>query len=343
MNTFAVRAGLTALAVVLALSVGGVAVAQDETRNGDDAFAPYVHPQLRVPVGDRRFHLICMGAGSPTVVLSAGLGDWSDAWRFVQPVIAKRTKVCTWDRAGHGFSDGSPEPQDVTHTESDLEHALAGANVSGPLVMVAHSSGSFETLLFADRHPGRVIGMVLVDPAYPDMEARLRRAGPAVMAFSAASDEKFFSSIENCIAALESGTGRSSPATCIALRSGYPEALKSSLLSSTMDPAYWRTYLSTFHLEDVDSKFMINSKRGYGNIPIVVLGSGILTLPDAPSDVQHQLPSIKAELERGHRALTKLSSRASYIAVPDSDHGIQIEKPEVVISAINEVLNKIAP
>jgi len=74
------------------------------------------HHQSRLP-----------GQGSPTVILSAGLGGWSFDWGLVQPALAKRTRVCAWDRAGYGFSSPSPEPQDILHTVSDLERALQGA------------------------------------------------------------------------------------------------------------------------------------------------------------------------------------------------------------------------
>src|ERR1700754_3189731 len=132
--------------------------AQPRHTESDAPFAPYAQPQQRVAVAPGRFiHVLCMGQGSPTVILSAGADGWAADWRLVQPEIAKTTRVCGWDRAGHGFSSGSPEPQDIIHTEADLEKALAGAGVTGPLVMVAHSLGAFETLLFADRRPDRVV------------------------------------------------------------------------------------------------------------------------------------------------------------------------------------------
>ena len=121
-----------------------------------------------------------MGRGAPTVILSGGADGWAADWRLVQPEIAKTTRVCAWDRAGHGFSSGSPEPQDVVHTEADMERALAGAGITGPLLLVAHSRGAFETMIYADRHPHWVAGLVFVDPSTPDQEAQFAAAGPAL-------------------------------------------------------------------------------------------------------------------------------------------------------------------
>lgn len=74
----------------------------------------------------RTINLVCLGHGSPTVILTAGLGNWSLAWERVQRPLAKRTRVCAWDRAGYGFSSPSPESQDIVHTTEDLERALTG-------------------------------------------------------------------------------------------------------------------------------------------------------------------------------------------------------------------------
>ncbi|RPJ49774.1 MAG: hypothetical protein EHM21_06320, partial [Chloroflexi bacterium] len=73
----------------------------------------YPPPGQRVDVGGHRLHIHCTGAGSPTVVIDAGLGDWSTGWGFVQPEVAKTTRVCTYDRAGWAWSDPGPLPRDA--------------------------------------------------------------------------------------------------------------------------------------------------------------------------------------------------------------------------------------
>src|SRR6476619_3170065 len=71
---------------------------------------PYLAPQRLVRVGEgRTINLICLGSGSPTVLLTAGLGSWSVVWRWVQPTLARSTRVCAWDPAGFGFSSPSSE------------------------------------------------------------------------------------------------------------------------------------------------------------------------------------------------------------------------------------------
>ena len=286
----------------------------------------------------RRINLVCMGQGSPTVILSAGAAAWSISWYKVQPAVARTTRVCSWDRAGNGFSDASPEPQDIVHIEADLEQALQAGGVTGPLVLVGHSQGGLESLLFADRNPGRTKGLVLVDPANPDQQERLHRAAPNLMAYSDRSDLKGFASVRQCVDALKAKPQGDTPPPCAAQRAGYPKPIREALSAWTRDPAYWRTYLSDFEQRDRNAKLAINPRRNYGTTPMVVLGSGVLAIPGAPPDVLKEIPAVQAEIERGHRDLAALSSRASYVRVPDSGHAIMLQKPGVVIEAIERVV-----
>ena len=151
----------------------------------DGTLVPYASTEdsVRLPDG-RALHLVCSGEGRPSVILLAGVTDWSIAWNLVQPAVAAQTRVCAWDRAGLGLSDPPAEPQMVDATTADLEAALAAARIEGPYVLVGHSVGAYESLLFADRRPSQVAGMVLVDPQYPDEVRLMSRATPATTKFT---------------------------------------------------------------------------------------------------------------------------------------------------------------
>src|SRR5580658_7163606 len=88
------------VAVVISLSLSAPAAEQVNFDPG-----PYLHAQRLVDIGGRRLNLYCTGTSSPTVVLDAGLGGSTAVWRHVQPVLARTTRVCSYDRAGMGFSD----------------------------------------------------------------------------------------------------------------------------------------------------------------------------------------------------------------------------------------------
>jgi pimeloyl-ACP methyl ester carboxylesterase len=130
--------------------------------------ARYLQPQKLVEVEPgRRINLLCMGHGSPAVLLDSGLGDSSSSWREVQAELSKRTRVCSFDRAGYGFSDPANKPATAQAAVDDMSALMDQASLGTKIILVAHSLGGMHALLFAFEKPQRVAGMVLVDPAYP--------------------------------------------------------------------------------------------------------------------------------------------------------------------------------
>src|SRR6478752_6962538 len=92
----------------------------------------YPPPGQMVDVGGYRLHINCTGEGSPTVVIESGWGDMSAAWGWVQPEVAKTTRVCTYDRAGMGWNEASPEPRVAREYAKELHTLLANAHETGP-------------------------------------------------------------------------------------------------------------------------------------------------------------------------------------------------------------------
>src|SRR5215831_15296348 len=125
----------------------------------------YAKPQHLVTLPDgRKMNILCTGSGSPTVLLEAGFlyNNW--VWTPVQRRVAQSNRVCSYDRAGYGFSDFSKEPRTPANIASDLTSLLELADVKGPYVMVGHSAGGMHARAFTDMHRKEVVGMVLVDP-----------------------------------------------------------------------------------------------------------------------------------------------------------------------------------
>jgi pimeloyl-ACP methyl ester carboxylesterase len=127
----------------------------------------YLPPGQLVDVGGYRLHINCTGTGSPTVVIEAGLGDWSTGWDVVQQGVATATRVCTYDRAGWGWSEAGPLPRDAAQFANELHTLLQNANIPGPYVMVGHSLGGFAVRVFAHEYASEVVGVVLIDSMSP--------------------------------------------------------------------------------------------------------------------------------------------------------------------------------
>lgn len=117
-----------------------------------------------------RVHMDCTGTGSPTLVLESGWGSEWLVWSKVQPTLSQVTRVCSYDRAGYGFSDPRPAPRDADHVATELHSLLLQANVTGPIVLVGHSLGGVFIREYATRYPQGVVGLVFVDAVTPTWE-----------------------------------------------------------------------------------------------------------------------------------------------------------------------------
>jgi pimeloyl-ACP methyl ester carboxylesterase len=169
-----------ALFVLALLAAGGVyeTVVEATASNAPRAGRTYL-------VNGHRLYLNCVGAGAPTVVLVNGLGERTPSWAWVQRTVSASTRVCTYDRAGEGWSAGASHAQDGAELTSDLHALLRAAHIPGPYVLAGHSVGGTYALLYAARYPEQVAGLALIDsatpyqfelPDYPGFYAMWRRA-----------------------------------------------------------------------------------------------------------------------------------------------------------------------
>lgn len=122
----------------------------------------------KVDVGDRQIYYTCFGEGSPSVVLDSGYAVDSKYWKSVMQGMAPHTRICAYDRAGLGKSDPAPKPRSSLEMTTDLYNLLINAGIEGPYILVGHSAGGLNVLVYANQYPQNVVGIVLVDPSIPD-------------------------------------------------------------------------------------------------------------------------------------------------------------------------------
>src|SRR5215216_3814095 len=156
-------AGLLTLAVIGAIYQAIATVIDQRT---------YPPPGDLVDVGDHSLHINCVGEGSPTVILEAANLGMSAHWVRVQQQLAQTTRVCSYDRAGMGWSERGPEPRDARQVSGELHTLLKGAGTEGPYVLVGHSYGGLYARMYAARYSEEVAGVVLVDSSHPEQFTR---------------------------------------------------------------------------------------------------------------------------------------------------------------------------
>jgi len=135
-----------------------------------------VENRAPIDLGGYRVHLRRQGVGAPAVVMEAAIWDIALTWALVQPEVAAFTHAVTYDRAGLGQSDASPRPRTGDVLVDELRALLHAAGVPAPYVLVGHSFSGLLVRLFAYHYPREVAGLVLIDPAHEDQDARFPAA-----------------------------------------------------------------------------------------------------------------------------------------------------------------------
>jgi pimeloyl-ACP methyl ester carboxylesterase len=252
----------------------------------------------KVEVDGRMLAVHCSGSGSPTVVLEAGLGSSSATWSGIRPLVAKRTRVCTYDRLGDGESDAVPagKVQTVDDQVNTLAGVLDAAGIEGPYVLVGHSWGGAIVQRFASEHRSDVAGIVLDDPSQGDATQRwLAMLPPAPK-----SGLDPFREIRNAI-------------------------------ENTNDPRS-----NPEHLAWLASIPALHRVKSLGSIPLVVLTAGTSDVATALQP-PYSGRAYRIWLD-GHSQLAALSSDSVHAIAETSAHYIHEDQPAVVLAAMRAVI-----
>jgi pimeloyl-ACP methyl ester carboxylesterase len=123
----------------------------------------FQRPGGLVDAGGHQLHIYCVGHGSPVVILEAAMGSMSAAWAWIQPEVAMSTRVCSYDRAGLGWSEAGNSRYVPSNVPEELRILLDRANEIGPIVLVGHEGGALFARMYAARFAGDTAALVLID------------------------------------------------------------------------------------------------------------------------------------------------------------------------------------
>jgi len=291
-----------------------------------------------VQAGQVKLNLNCGGAGSPTVILESGGGMSSIGWINIQPEIAKFTRVCSYDRAGYGWSEPGPEPRTSLQIAHELKLLLDTAGEKGPYVMVGPSLGGIYVRVYAGLYPADVAGVVLVDATHEDQLDRIDAIFPPGKEHRKQSQERAAKlnriltplTIHLGIERFETAVGRDTPPFL-------SQAFMEEFLYLEQQTKF-RNALASEMKALPQSLPQARSAGNLGDRPLIVLTAGKMNFvpePGLTKEVEDQLRNLWIHVLQVEEA--SLSTRGKQIIVPDSTHTIQFERPDAVISAIHEV------
>jgi pimeloyl-ACP methyl ester carboxylesterase len=307
----------------------------------------YAKPGRLVRVeGRRRLNLLCVGKGSPVVVLESGAPVGAVAWRKVQGQIGQFTRACAYDRAGYGWSDPLTRTAHAENIEDDLHRLLLSAGITRPVVLVGHSAGGLYVQMYATDHPDAVAGVVLVDPTTRD---EFRMVWDVLTeeerAETLAEFPTRFAARKSCVERARTGDlATSSKAGCRYPPTGDP-ALDAELRRQYALPKQQEAALSeitNFQPGRPDGSGSVTMEQAIakpfrlGDKPLIMLRSSAGRVP--PGERGERL---KAASWADTQRVLSASPQARYVTVEGSGHVIQDDKPEVVIAAVREVVERV--
>ncbi|HJR51617.1 MAG TPA: alpha/beta hydrolase [Gemmatimonadales bacterium] len=296
------RALIGLAAVVAVAAVAGATYQWVATRRDLAAHPP---PGRLVDVGGHRLHIWCTGSGSPAVILESGLGGSSAGWGFVQPEVATFTRVCSYDRAGLGYSDPGPAPRTTDRIVRELARLLDGTGVGGPLVLVGASIGGFTVRVFASQYTERVAGLVLVDASHEDQGVEVPAVAPFVPLLSSIGAFRLL------------GVSFGLPPESLA-----PSVRAAARATAFRATAYQATANEGMHL--AESAAQVRASRRKLAIPVVVVTAG--------RDADPAWRSLQ-------RDQVGLSERGCQVIAEQSGHAVALGQPQLVVDVIRAVVD----
>lgn len=271
-------------------------------------------PGKLVDIGGYRLHIYCVGEGVPSIIFDSGVGGFSLEWSRVQNVLARRTRVCSYDRAGYGWSDLGPLPRTSERITRELHTLLERAGVAGPYIIAGHSFGGYNAQLFARNYPDLTAGLVLIDSSHPEQIERLPGPKPGT-------------------------TKRVRPGSNSYVVSwffphpNFPDEnalMAQRIMQSWRHKMTWREEMMVFSV----SAKQVKASRPMPEVPILVLTRGRSFWPGYSNGDETERVWMELQDE-----LSQLGTNPVHLIAERSGHVIHLDQPGIVITAMQTMLN----
>ncbi len=258
-----------------------------------------------VDIGTHSLFIHCAGTGRPTIVIDTGVGETYESWESLIDTLSLETRVCAYDRAGYGQSEPGPMPRNSQRAADELHLLLANSGEESPFLLVGHSLGALNLQVYAQKYPGEVYGLVLLDPS--PLTWMLGERFPELR-------ELF---IEETIAMREASDAMSN--------SSDPDVMAQAAFMNAVASEF-----EEFFGQTAREVAKINS---FNKLPLVVIGA---TEPDPGFGERGE--AFRQFWNEENQELADKSEKGKFILASRSSHHIHLDAPQVVIDAIHEMI-----
>ncbi len=260
------------------------------------------------------------------MVIDAGAGVWSIQWSKIQRVLSADARICTYDRAGYGWSEPGTARRTAMQAAEELAELLARSGETGPYLLVGESYGGYVARLFADKHRSDVAGVVLVESAHEHQWVQLREA--------AAMLTEALGQLRIAVWLSRVGYFRWNPTD---RGEDLPVDVRPALQASLARPQTYQAMRTEFE-GAMASAGEVERTRSFGDAPLVVLSAGHSFDKFVAPAEREKVQGVNQRWLQLQEELAALSTNSHHIVIPNATHGIAREQPDVVISAIRKGL-----
>lgn len=283
-----------------------------------------------VSILDCKFHVSSQGEsrkGVPTVIVETGIWDCLESWQLVQSEIAKETRIITYDRPGYGFSEPSRYRRTFDTMASDLEVLLERIEAKPPYILVGHSMGGPIARYFQSRHSMKVAGIVLVDACNQKI-AEFTKSTLFKVGCKAASLFSSFGAVRlvNWLFPLATKNPEWTPT----MQKTYNACHRAKASAFTTCLREWAGCEESF-------KLLNEYARSLADIPVTVI-SRDLDMPQRPGMSATAIRKEKHDQKQLNRDHLEDAPHAKLVIAKGSGHLVQLDKPDIVIAEIKEML-----
>lgn len=280
-------------------------------------------------VNGHGMHMVCMGNGSPAIVLDTGLGDDFTTWLKVQPALSKVTRVCSFDRSGFGASEMTPGPHDAATLSAQLHELLRQTGIEKPFVLMGHSISGLYLRSYATRYTGDLAALVFVDGATPLQDDRVPRSLVAIQdqQRSEMPWQKLLMTI---------GWYRLH-GDCDSVTPGF-EAYGAIIRANNCAPTQFDALEAELDAERNSGEETLHAGP-FPHLPVLILSRDPASLPSTwPVEVAKANAVVWNQMQEESKRLSPVSRR---VIARGSDHYIHVDRPDLVIREVTQLVEGI--
>ena len=320
--------------VVISISAIAGRIYQVTSENRD--LELYPAPGELIDVNGHLMHINCLGNGSPTVILEQGLGTGGGTtlWQDLHEQASEITRVCSYDRAGVGYSEPVDIPTRSSDVAANLHELLKNYGLEDDLVLMGWSRGGVHIREYEKLFPERVKGMVLVDSSHELQYERLPSAPvqqpTGTLLYQVAQYLQPFG--------LWRITGLIDAQI---VDFAIPEREKPRARALYNMSHSISTLLNETIGMEIDSD-EAKAPGPLGDLPLIVITQGEpVILPEGlpPAYTLEYFQAVRSVLNDLHRELTSLSTNSRHVIATESGHAnFHVKQPEILLGAISDIV-----